>query len=61
MAKFIKIHEDDGEEIIINLESITTIEPEAHHIHFTDCNQVTIPRQNEWNKVMKFIYENEEV
>lgn len=62
MAKFIRIHEDDGiepEEMIINLESITMIDPEAHHIHFTDCNQVTIPRQNEWQKLMSFVKSNE--
>lgn len=62
MAKFIRIHEDDGiepEEIIVNLESITMIDPEAHHIHLTDCNQVAIPRQNEWQKLMSFVKTNE--
>lgn len=62
MAKFLKIHEDDDmgpEEIIVNLESITMIDLEAHHIHLTDCNGIAIPRQNEWQKLMSFVKANE--
>ena len=61
MAKFIRIHDEFDREIIVNLEHVMTIEPVDKYIYLLDCEGITISRQSEWNKVMKFVNENEEV
>lgn len=61
MAKFVCIHDEFDREIIINLEHVVTIEPVDKYIYLLDCEGIIISRQNEWNKIMKFVNENEEV
>lgn len=59
MAKFIKIHNEEGQERFINMEQVTCVYPEDNGLDFSDGEDLYIPRQNEWNKVMKFVHENE--
>lgn len=58
MAKFLKIHNDEGLERFINLEYIECVYPDNRSAFF-DGLLIFIPRDNEWNKLMKYIKDEE--
>lgn len=59
MAKFLKTHNEAGVERFINLEHIQCVYPDDRTAFF-DGGLISIPRDNEWNKLIKYI-QNEEV
>lgn len=59
MASFIKVHhvDDDNEieEWIVNLETITAIDEENHRIDLVDGDSICIARNNEWEKIINWV------
>lgn len=64
MAKFLKVHHEndygDIEEYIVNLEMIVDVDEESRMIDMVDGESIGIAKDNEWNKIMKYIDNNEE-
>lgn len=63
MAKFLKVHHenayDEIEEYIVNLEMIVDVDEEDHTIDMADGESICVVDDNEWDKIMSFVKENQ--
>ena len=62
MAKFLKVHHDELDEIeeyIANLEMIVDVDEENHTIDMADGDSICVVDDNEWDKIMSFVKENQ--
>lgn len=63
MAKFLKVHhenaDDEIEEYIVNLEMIVDVDEENHTIDMADGESICVVDDNEWDKIMSFVKENQ--
>lgn len=63
MAKFLKVHhenaDDEIEEYIANLEMIVDVDEENHTIDMADGESICVVDDNEWDKIMSFVKENQ--